>query len=905
MSRPRNRCTERGFSLVEMTMAFAIFIFAALAAYALYAAGTRSFRKAESATDLQQNARTGFDQMVRELRLAGFNTNADGTPTRPDEQIEGAWDTAVSIRADFDFEDPSRNTSPETSLAGTFNIVTTGNDEIVTFALAKPAPAAGSALGFVADVGDSTRNGTDEAVALPGAVLVQDDPPYTLYRIAPMNRADLAGFDGAFDELDEFTFQAVAENIKSLNFRYYDVSGNLISPATPADGSDDIGGADATRLTRGAIARVEVSVEAMTPNPDLAWTDPDDTNPATEHYRKVLLTSTVTPRNLGKKGIQDVDLMPPSTPTGLTACVGHCGGVFLAWNPSPSTEAVSEYVVSYGPTVTSMTGTRTASANSLHIDGLDPAGTHFFSVQARDAAGNSSAFSSAISATNTENTTPGVVPDFDAAASTSTPGIVLTWTRLPENDPLVAGASGPSGCDLARPVNRDLAGYALFRDTGADPDTTDLATAYQPPATLDKNVDTWVDTNVVACQDYTYDIRALDACAVPGDNLPATATADYTTNIPPGTPTNVSASETSTTTNTVSWDPVTANADGDPVGVAGYKVYRASGPESSPPTSAGSYTFRGSTSSTSYVDTFPASSGPIIVATMSALPDPLVLAAEPAAEPEPIPVPEPGPDPDPGLPDGYAYFYRVTALDACPNESDPSAPAGALCPFDGVVSMTPANGATVYGLVAIRLQPSGTDAYVGGVVEVRDPDGNVVFGPTTDNSYPFEFSWDSRSSLPGAYTIIGAVLNDQACAKRVASRVNIVTTPACCISQLGTSLDSDNRANSNIVVRLLANLCENDLVINNIAATFAIPTGGRLDDIRWNGASVISGSNFTSPFAQDVNVAVPSSFNGGTEQTVVFDFSKSLVAGNRLDFDLRYSGSVVGEQTCSYTVILN
>jgi len=239
------------------------------------------------------------------------------------------------------------------------------------------------------------------------------------------------------------------------------------------------------------------------------------------------------------------------------------------------------------------------------------------------------------------------------------------------------------------------------------------------------------------------------------------------------------------------------------------------------------------------------------------------------------------------------------------NRAHCAASSGALCPFSGVVTMTPANGLTVYGLVAIRLQPSGTDNYVGAVVEVRDSNGNVVFGPSTDNSYPFDFAWDSRSMLPGAYTITGAVLNDQACTKRVVSRVNIVTTPACCISQLGTSLDSDSRANSNIVVRLLANLCENDLVIENIVATFAIPSGGRLDDIRWNGASVISGSNFTSPFSQSVNVAVPSSFNGGTEQTVVFDFSKSLIAGNRLDFNLSYSGSVVGNQTCSYTVILN
>ena len=702
----------------------------------------------------------------------------------------------------------------------------------------------------------------------------------------------------------------MAQNIKSLNFRYYDVSGNLMNPATPADGTDDIGGADATRPTRGTIARVEVSVEAMTPNPDLAWTDPDDSNPATEHFRKVLLTSSVTPRNLGKKGIQDVDLMPPSTPTGLTACVGHCGGVFLAWNANPSTEAVNEYVVRYGPTSTSMTGTRTSGTNSLHIDGLDPAGTHYFSVQARDAAGNSSAFSSSVSATNTENTMPGVVPDFDAEGSTSTPGIVLSWTRLPSNDPLVAGASGPSGCDLVKPVNRDLAGYALFRDIGADPDTTDIAAAYLPPTTVDKNVETWVDTNVVACQDYTYDIRALDACAVAGDNLPATATASYTTDVAPETPSNVSASETSTTTNTVTWDPVTVNENGDPIAVAGYKVYRAAAPVTSPPTSAGSYAYRGSTASTTYVDTFPASSGPIIVQTSSLLSNPPMLAADQqATEPEPIPGPEPiplpEPDPDPFLPDGYAFFYRITALDACPNESAMSESSGALCPFDGTVTMTPPNGATVYGIVPIQLLTSGTDAFVAGVVEVRDPDGNVVFGPSTDNSYPFAFNWDSRTMLPGSYTITGAVLNDQACSKRAVSRVNIVTTPACCISQLGTSLDSDSRADSNIVVRLLANLCENDLVINNIAAEFVIPSGGRLDDIRWNGSSVISGSNFDSPFAQDVNVAVPSSFNGGTEQTVVFDFSKTLVAGNRLDFVLSYSGSVVGDQTCSYTVILN
>ena len=74
---------NRGFSLVELTMAFAIFLVASMAAYGLYVMGTKSFKKAEQATDLQQNTRSGFDRMIRELRLAGFNHNADGSPARP------------------------------------------------------------------------------------------------------------------------------------------------------------------------------------------------------------------------------------------------------------------------------------------------------------------------------------------------------------------------------------------------------------------------------------------------------------------------------------------------------------------------------------------------------------------------------------------------------------------------------------------------------------------------------------------------------------------------------------------------------------------------------------------------------------------------------------------------------
>ncbi|TDI47200.1 MAG: prepilin-type N-terminal cleavage/methylation domain-containing protein, partial [Acidobacteria bacterium] len=400
---------SRGFSLIEMTMAFTIFLVASLAAYGLFAMGTRSFKKAENATALQQTTRAGFDRMIRELRLAGFNHNADGAPARPDEQIEGAWDTAITFRADFDANDPVASTTPEVALAGTFNIVTIGNDEIVTYALGKPSLSGASVLSFVADVVEVTRDGDEETVDVPGVILVQNDPPYDLYRISLRNVSSMGGFDGTFDGLAEYTIETIADNIKSLTIRYYDFSGNLLNPDTPADASDDIGGGDATRDIRTLISRVEVELEGVAPNPDMLWTDPTDATPATQNKRKFNLDASVTPRNLGRKGIQDIDLLPPSTPTGLSACVGHCGGVLLTWNANPPAELVTQYRVEFGSSTGNLNQVRTTGGTSVLVDGLSPTGTYYFAVAASDGSGNTSVSSAEINATNLNNTVPGAV----------------------------------------------------------------------------------------------------------------------------------------------------------------------------------------------------------------------------------------------------------------------------------------------------------------------------------------------------------------------------------------------------------------------------------------------------------------------------------------------------------------
>ena len=174
---------ERGFSLIEMMVASAIFAIAAAVAFILYSAAQKSYKAGENFTDQQQSTRVAFDRMVSDIRLAGFNTNPDGDASRVDEQVEGAWDTAITIRGDFDFEDPAANTTPEAALAGIqYNVVSTGNDEIVTYVLAKPGPAGPDSLTLRLDP-DKPRSKSLKTVIIPNVVLVQNDPPYTLYRV--------------------------------------------------------------------------------------------------------------------------------------------------------------------------------------------------------------------------------------------------------------------------------------------------------------------------------------------------------------------------------------------------------------------------------------------------------------------------------------------------------------------------------------------------------------------------------------------------------------------------------------------------------------------------------------------------------------------------------------------------
>ncbi len=300
----RSSCRARGIALPEALLSILLTTIALLAALTLYDAERRALRIADGMTEQQQALRAAFDRMTREIRMAGFNCNPDGDPRRPDEAIEAAYDTAIVVRSDSDADDSALASDPETSLAGGgFGCVSTGNDEIVVYALAKPDGTSEGDLSFDADVAEVPRDGRVENVIVRRVALVQDDPPYTLYRMT------LDPNPASWGEAAFIHRAPVIDNVYSMTFRYLDRDGvPLNSTFDLSSPTDDIGGADApARLrARDRIRRVAIELAGLSADPDPGWTDPLDPHPSTRSHRKFRLSGEVSPRNLGSRGAADL-----------------------------------------------------------------------------------------------------------------------------------------------------------------------------------------------------------------------------------------------------------------------------------------------------------------------------------------------------------------------------------------------------------------------------------------------------------------------------------------------------------------------------------------------------------------------------------------------------------------------
>jgi fibronectin type 3 domain-containing protein len=217
------------------------------------------------------------------------------------------------------------------------------------------------------------------------------------------------------------------------------------------------------------------------------------------------------------------DTTPPSTPTGLTATASG-SNVALKWTASTDNVGVAGYTVHRSSTTgfTPSTTTKVADVTgTTYTDTARPAGTWYYRIVARDAAGNTSGASTQASATvaaSGDTTAPTAPTGLTATASGS--NVALKWTAstdnvgvagytvhrssttgfTPSTTTKVADVTGTTYTDTARPagtwyyrvVARDAAGNASAASAQAS--ATVAGTATTVTQTVVPSADTYVNS---------------------------------------------------------------------------------------------------------------------------------------------------------------------------------------------------------------------------------------------------------------------------------------------------------------------------------------------------------------------------------------------------------------------------
>ncbi|TQM79707.1 chitodextrinase [Saccharothrix saharensis] len=300
------------------------------------------------------------------------------------------------------------------------------------------------------------------------------------------------------------------------------VSGDLVINAA--------GTAPALRFDQPGTATLSVHDLVLTMTPKKAdgsdtglGTFVADCTPVDPAQRTVLHTFTVTPAQ---------DTEAPATPAGLTAGETTPTSVALTWAAATDNVGVTGYDVYAGNTlVTSVEGT------SATVGGLAPDTEYSFTVVAKDAAGNRSSASSAVTA-RTE-----AAPDTQAPTA---PGNLVSTGATPTSVTLEWAAASD---------NVGVTRYEVFN--GGTLATTAQGTA----ATVD---------GLSPDTEYAFTVRAVDAAGnESGASDPLTVRTPAAPDTEgPSTPANPRATGASASSIGLAWDASTDN-----VGVTGYEVY--------------------------------------------------------------------------------------------------------------------------------------------------------------------------------------------------------------------------------------------------------------------------------------------------------------------------------------------
>lgn len=488
---------------------------------------------------------------------------------QPDEQIEFAGSSAITFRANFNYEqaaqdcddvgadDPCQNGREQAFQSAQFPVVTTSNEEIVTYALVSVNGPNDDEITFYADLARPRDvypgQAAEDPITIRNIDLTNENPPYTLMRITYDN------------ETGNEVRTPVANNIRSLRFRYYEDSTgtqilrNLAIPPVEIIGEDGatngaIGGDGqydpnnsmaivADRNIRAKIRSVAVEMVGMNEQPDGAYTDDDETVDSARNFRKYRLESLIVPRNAGKRGLREQESNAPGEPTITQVCFGYCNMVYLRWQAPPmnaGTGVVESYAIQYdtdllgGAAYTIDVGPVTEAFVRLP----DPTQTYHFWIEALNSYGSTESPTHVTA--DVENMTK-LDPPSGLAASGGTGGprepgqITVNWRRPETQSP---GPAGGISCDPAGGATTpaigqgEIAGYNVYRGltAGFTPSADNLLVRFngadRPIVNEATGEVTFVDTKVASCApSYYYRIQAAEFCALSDAyNNPADAT---------------------------------------------------------------------------------------------------------------------------------------------------------------------------------------------------------------------------------------------------------------------------------------------------------------------------------------------------------------------------------------------
>jgi prepilin-type N-terminal cleavage/methylation domain-containing protein len=265
---------DKGVTLIELMIALVISAIIVAALYRSFVSQQKSYVVQAQVADMQQNARVAINRMMKEIRMAGFGVKDVLNPPGVNGYTVEITPNANSITIVGGFRQISR-------LAADAK----GGEVSITLANATEASQFDGAIHHFICIGGIESHIVQGRA---GAVLTLDNPlkvnhpagaPVFKIHALTYGIRDDNGIPVLFRDLYSNTAstkrETVAENIESLEFEYFDASGN--PTVTPAD-----------------VRMVRVTLTART---DLE--DRELKKVRTDGFRRRIISSNIQIRNMG------------------------------------------------------------------------------------------------------------------------------------------------------------------------------------------------------------------------------------------------------------------------------------------------------------------------------------------------------------------------------------------------------------------------------------------------------------------------------------------------------------------------------------------------------------------------------------------------------------------------------